>query len=46
MESLAFLESTSKKVLPLYVLHGDEDFLKRQVLHALRTRIFGSDGAC
>ena len=33
MEALAFLESTSKKVLPIYVLHGDEDFLKRQVLH-------------
>src|SRR5438445_5946 len=44
MESFAFLESTSKKVLPVYVLHGDEDFLKRQVLHALRARIFGGDG--
>src|SRR5258708_27730428 len=44
MESLAFLERTNKKLLPVYVLHGDEDFLKRQVLIALRTRLFGTDG--
>src|SRR5436309_2019858 len=43
MESLAFLDSTSKEVLPLYVLHGDEDFLKRQVLQALRKRVFGGE---
>jgi DNA polymerase-3 subunit delta len=44
MESLAFLESTNKKIQPIYVLHGDEDFLKRQVIDALRARVFGPDG--
>ena len=33
MDSLAFLDKAGKqKVQPVYVLHGDEDFLKRQVL--------------
>src|SRR5688572_5263655 len=37
MDSLTFLERTPKgKPLPLYVLYGDEDFLKRQVLRKLR----------
>lgn len=44
MEALAFLDSSTKKVLPVYVLHGDEDFLKRQVLQALRTRVLGGAG--
>src|SRR5207248_2683572 len=42
MDSLAFLKSTSA-IGPLYVLHGDEAFLKRQVLHALRDRALGPD---
>jgi DNA polymerase-3 subunit delta len=42
MDSLAFLESTAP-VGPLYVLHGDEAFLKRQSLQALRARALGPD---
>jgi DNA polymerase-3 subunit delta len=42
MDALTFLEKSAKtKPLPLYVLHGDEDFLKRQVLQALRTLVLG-----
>jgi DNA polymerase-3 subunit delta len=42
MDSLAFLEKTpSADPQPIYVLHGDEDFLKRQVLLTLRERILG-----
>jgi DNA polymerase-3 subunit delta len=45
MDSLTFLEKAGKaKPLPLYVLHGDEDFLKRQVLRALREIILGPEG--
>jgi DNA polymerase-3 subunit delta len=37
MDSLTFLERAAKaKPRPFYVLHGDEHFLKRQVLAALR----------
>src|SRR5438445_12493502 len=44
MDSLAFLERADKaKISPLTVLHGDEPFLKRQVLNAIRLRVFGSD---
>lgn len=44
MESLAFLEAGPRtKLQPVYVLHGDEDFLKRQVLAALRARILSSE---
>jgi DNA polymerase-3 subunit delta len=44
MESLTFLERAAKaRPLPLYVVHGDEDFLKRQVLRALRTLVVGPD---
>ena len=36
MDSLTFLERPPKgKPQPLYVLHGDEDFLKRRVLDTL-----------
>lgn len=42
MEALAFL-GKSTKVGPLYVLHGDEAFLKRQVLLALKQRALGPD---
>jgi DNA polymerase-3 subunit delta len=45
MDALTFLEKAAKaKPLPLYVLPGDEDFLKRQVLQALRTLVLGPDG--
>jgi DNA polymerase-3 subunit delta len=44
MDSLTYLERGSKaKVLPLYVLFGDEPFLKRQVLLALRKRALGDE---
>ena len=44
MDSLAFLERAARaKPLPLYVLHGDESFLKRQVLRAVRTIVLGTD---
>ena len=44
MDSLTYLERGGKaKVLPLYVLHGDEPFLKRQVLLALRQRALGDE---
>src|ERR1700731_4749416 len=42
MDSVTFLESpASGPPRPIYVVHGDEDFLKRQVLVALRQRILG-----
>jgi DNA polymerase-3 subunit delta len=44
MDSLTFLERPPKGELrPVYALHGDEDFLKRQVLEALREHILGSE---
>lgn len=43
MDALVYLDAAdSAKVQPLYVLHGDEDFLKRQVLKKLRRCVFGS----
>jgi DNA polymerase-3 subunit delta len=47
MDSLSFLERSARaKVQPIYVLHGDDAFLKRQVLLALRSLVLGpeSDG--
>ncbi|MCC6420499.1 MAG: DNA polymerase III subunit delta [Gemmataceae bacterium] len=45
MDSLVFLERPPKgKPQPLYVLHGDEDFLKRRVLEVLRAFVLGKDG--
>lgn len=42
MDGLTFLERIAKaKPQPVYVLHGEEAFLKRQVLAALRQRLFG-----
>src|SRR5207302_4515932 len=42
---LTFLEAPPRgKPQSLYVLHGDETFLKRQVLAALRDRILGPAG--
>ena len=46
MDSLAFLEKPGKgDPQPVYVLHGDEDFLKRRVLAVLRSRILGEGEA-
>lgn len=42
MDSLTFLEQTGGEPRPVYVVHGEEDFLKRQVLAALRVRILGA----
>jgi DNA polymerase-3 subunit delta len=44
MDSHTFLEREAKgEPRPVYVLHGDEDFLKRQVQTALRQRILGEE---
>jgi DNA polymerase-3 subunit delta len=44
MDSLAFLErKTAGAVRPVYVLHGDEHFLKGRVVSALRTLVLGPD---
>lgn len=43
MDALAFLAKPPAKIGPLYVLPGDEAFLKRHVLLALRARLFGED---
>src|SRR5260370_23684222 len=47
MDSRAFIEKSStspdsiaKKLQSVYVLYGDEDFLKRQVIAALRKLVF------
>ncbi len=40
MDSLIFLEQSGEP-LPVYVVHGEEDFLKRQVVAALRARALG-----
>jgi len=45
MESLAFLGRPPKgEPRPIYVLAGDEDFLKRQVRAALMQWVLGADG--
>ncbi len=45
MDALAFLEQRERAALePVYVLHGDEDFLKRQALEAIRVAALGADG--
>jgi DNA polymerase-3 subunit delta len=44
MEALSFLAGNAKpKLGPLYVVHGDEAFLKRQVIRALRKSALGDD---
>jgi DNA polymerase-3 subunit delta len=44
MDSLTFLKQKARGApQPVYVLHGDEAFLKRQVLAALRTLVLGPD---
>jgi DNA polymerase-3 subunit delta len=50
MDASTFLDKIEKaKVQPVYVLHGEEAFLKRQVLAALRRLVLGDDdvlGVC
>jgi len=44
MDSLTFLKGAAKaKPRPIYVLHGDEHFLKRRVLAVLRTLVLGTE---
>lgn len=43
MDALAFLDRPGK-VQPVYALHGDEDFLKRQVLATLQALVLGEAG--
>ena len=46
MDSLAFLERPLRgEPRPVYVLYGDEDFLKRAALAVLRPFVLGSDDA-
>ncbi|GIW80727.1 MAG: hypothetical protein KatS3mg105_2534 [Gemmatales bacterium] len=45
MDALAFIESTPRsRLYPVYVLFGDEGFLKRMSLLELRRRVFGKEG--
>jgi DNA polymerase-3 subunit delta len=45
MDSFAFLERTGRlKACPVYAVVGDEPFLKRQVLSALRVLVLGPEG--
>lgn len=43
MDCLTFLAKPPGNTYPVYVLCGDEDFLKRQAVTALRSRIVGDD---
>jgi DNA polymerase-3 subunit delta len=43
MEALAFLSNTKAKLGPLYVIPGDEPFLKRHVVRALIKRALGDE---
>lgn len=43
MDALAFLKLPPTPAGPLYVLHGDEAFLKRQALLTIRERAVGPD---
>jgi len=43
MDALALLAKPPAKIGSLYVLHGDEPFLKRQVTRALRAQLLGPD---
>ena len=44
MDALAFLGKKAPKLEPMYVVHGDEAFLKRLVLRAIRATALGEDG--
>src|SRR5438874_8045291 len=44
MDALTFLEQSSRAAAqPVHVVYGDEDFLRRQVLAALRRVVLGPD---
>jgi DNA polymerase-3 subunit delta len=43
MDALAFLAKPPAKPGPLYVLHGDEAFLKRQAILTIKQRALGDD---
>lgn len=44
MDALAFLDrSDNAKVQPVYVLHGDEEFLKRQAFQAVRRLVLPAE---
>lgn len=44
MDALTFLDRIDKaKPQPVYVLHGDEEFLKRQATRAIRRLVLGGD---
>ena len=44
MDSLTFLDKIDTlEAEPVYAVHGDEGFLKRQVIVALRRKFFGDD---
>ncbi|MBI2804237.1 MAG: DNA polymerase III subunit delta [Planctomycetes bacterium] len=43
MEALPFLANAKAKLGPLYIVHGDEPFLKRQVIRMLRKRALGEE---
>lgn len=43
MEALPFLQNAKAKLGPLYVVHGDEPFLKRHVIRMIRQRALGDN---
>lgn len=43
MDALAFLAKPPAQIGPLYVLHGEEAFLKRHALKTLRAKLLGDD---
>ena len=43
MDALAFLEKPPAALAPLYVVHGDEAFLRRLAIEALRNQAVGDD---
>ena len=43
MDALAFLDKPIADLAPLYVVHGDEAFLRRLAIDTLRTRAVGDD---
>jgi DNA polymerase-3 subunit delta len=43
MDALAFLDKPATALKPLYVVHGDEAFLRRLTIEAIRTRTVGDD---
>ena len=44
MDSLQFLAKSGEKLGQLYVVYGDEAFLKRRVLASIRQRALGPEG--